>query len=60
MVLAAVVARAACARIVRHLAVAHPADFVAIHGPPTDLELVAVATDPWDVAADDPGDELAA
>jgi len=47
VVLAAVVARAACARIVRHLAVANPKDFVAIRGPPTDLELVAVAADPW-------------
>ena len=60
VVLAAVIARAECERIVRHLAVANPEDFVAIRGPPTEFEFVDVGPEPWDLPDDDPGDELAA
>ena len=60
VVLAAVVARGECERIVRHLAVANPEDFVAIRGPPAEFEFVDAGPDPWDLPDDDPGDELAA
>ena len=58
--LAAVLDRAQCERIVVHLAIAEPSDIESFHGPPAAFAVLDAMPEPWDLADDDPDAELAA